>query len=183
MSWSSFCKCKSVLCTWWHYHHRPLMTAACSVLQTFRDYFSNVIWNLEGEKQIWAGWSGTCFLSVHILFSFRRLLKLVSQVTGLYYKYSLLRRSNYWPLKFLLPVGLLTLNHRLAIETCRSLIIPISRDNKLWHFCSNNFIENLAHLVLEWPLLQLYSSTIWECSTLQGSLNLSLNCTVKLILV
>jgi hypothetical protein len=45
-----------------------------------------------------------------------------------------------------------TLNHRLAIETGRWSIIPISRDTGLCHFCSYNTVENEAHYVLECPL-------------------------------
>ena len=45
-----------------------------------------------------------------------------------------------------------TLNHRLAIETGRWTIIPISIQTGLCHFCSYNAIENEAHLVLECPL-------------------------------
>ena len=45
-----------------------------------------------------------------------------------------------------------TSNHRLAIEIGRWSTIPISRDNRLCHFCSYNVVENEAHFVLECPL-------------------------------
>jgi hypothetical protein len=45
-----------------------------------------------------------------------------------------------------------TLNHRLGIEIGRWLTIPISRDDKLCHFCSYNAIESEGHFVLECPL-------------------------------
>ena len=37
----------------------------------------------------------------------------------------------------------------------RWLIIPISRDNRLYHFCSCNAAENEAHFVLECPQYNL----------------------------
>ena len=45
-----------------------------------------------------------------------------------------------------------TSNHRLAIETWQWSTIPISRDTRLCHLCSNHTIENEAHFVLECPL-------------------------------
>ena len=46
------------------------------------------------------------------------------------------------------------LKPRLAIERRRWSTIPISRDTRLWHFCSYHAIENEAHLVLECPLFK-----------------------------
>ena len=45
-----------------------------------------------------------------------------------------------------------TLNYRLAIEIGWWSIIPISRDNRLCHFCSYSAVENDAHFVLGCPV-------------------------------
>ena len=45
-----------------------------------------------------------------------------------------------------------TLNHRLAIETGRWTITPISRDTKVCHFFSHIAVENEAHFALVCPL-------------------------------
>ena len=45
-----------------------------------------------------------------------------------------------------------TLNNRLAIEIGQCSTIPISSNNRLWHFFSYNVVESEAHIMLECPL-------------------------------
>ena len=45
-----------------------------------------------------------------------------------------------------------TSNHKLAIEIKWWLTIPLFGDNRLYHFCSYNTIENETRFVLECPL-------------------------------
>ena len=45
-----------------------------------------------------------------------------------------------------------TSNRRFVIEIRWWSTIPISRENKLCHFCSYNIVESEAHFVLECPL-------------------------------
>jgi hypothetical protein len=42
--------------------------------------------------------------------------------------------------------------HRLAIETGRWMVLLISKDTRLCHFCSHNAVENKAHFMLACPL-------------------------------
>ena len=42
-----------------------------------------------------------------------------------------------------------TTNYRLSIDIGMWLNIPMSRDDRVYHFCSYNAFENKANLVLE----------------------------------
>ena len=56
------------------------------------------------------------------------------------------------PAQHNINVAFHTLSHRLAIETGGWMIIPISRDTRLYHVCSYNAVESEAHVMLECPL-------------------------------
>ena len=75
-----------------------------------------------------------------------------------------------------------TSNHRLAIETRRWSIIPISRDTKLCYFYSYSAVENEAHFMLKCPLYKPIRNkfpSLFE-NVIIGSLPFT--CTTKFIL-
>ena len=68
------------------------------------------------------------------------------------YECELYLKQPLTPPKRKIIVAYLTMNHRLAIEIGCWLTIPISRDNRLCHFCSYNAVENKAQFMFECSL-------------------------------
>ena len=68
------------------------------------------------------------------------------------YKCKLCLKQPMTPSQRKIIVAYHTSNHRLAIQIIRWRTIPISRDNRLCHFCSNSAVEKEPSFVLECAL-------------------------------
>ena len=68
------------------------------------------------------------------------------------YKCKLYLKQPLGPPQRKIIVAYHTTNHRIASEIGRRSSIPISRNNRPCHFCSDDVVENKAHFILKLPL-------------------------------